>query len=66
MISWWKEEFMCLSSLVKFQNNAVIKGIQEDQFNHVIWSVKVSWIRSENVQMKITGMWTPVIHNYLC
>lgn len=33
---------MCLSSLGRFLNKAVIKQIQEDQFTCVIWSQKVS------------------------
>lgn len=49
MISWClsmrdspKEVFLCLSSLGRFLNKAVIKQIQEDQFTCVIWSQKVS------------------------
>lgn len=37
-----KEVFLCLSSLGRFLNKAVIKQIQEDQFTCVIWSQKVS------------------------
>jgi len=40
------EEFLCLSSLVKFLNQPVIERIQEDQFTYVICIQKVSDVLS--------------------